>query len=232
MSEQKYAFLKASEVDVIKNKMAELRSDHNTQFGVVVDLETFGKKSNCMVFNLGGHVFSFDPRKMDEIPLGELDISKNYHLTINDQGKHGREIEDQTWEWWCKPENQGAMQEIMKLPSTPFVEGVRDFDTWLTAVKKTLKCRVWYRGQDFDHPILESMFKDVGRSKEFVRGSAPRDVRSYIDAATGGNTGFIPGYEPVTELHTALGDCINDIRQMQMAWCLINNVDMDFVKAY
>ena len=228
-----YSFYNQSEINEILEAIAKKKEEMGVQYGVAVDCETYGKNPNCVVFNLAAHVFTFDPRLMDQIPLDGLPISKNYRFSVSEQTELGRKIEDDTWEWWCSPDRREAYEEIAKIKRVNFVEGMIDFNDWLKEIKDKLKCRVYYRGQDFDYPIVKSLLETAGMKQEFVRGDAPRDTRSYIDAKVDGNTGFIPGNKPNTELHTALGDVVNDIRQLQLAWCLSNNVDLsDFVKIY
>lgn len=225
-----YTFYNATEVAEIIEAIKKQKELIGTQYGIAVDCETFGKKENCVVFNLAAHVFTFDPREMDSIPLHGLPISKNYRFGLGDQTDRGRKIEDETWEWWCDPDRREAFEAIGKLEKVDFIKGMYDFDEWLTTLKKSLNCRVYYRGQDFDYPIVKSLLETCGIPQRFIRGDAPRDTRSYIDAKIDGRTGFLPGNKPNTELHTALGDVINDIRQMQLAWCLSNNVEMDFCR--
>ena len=223
-----YSFYTQEEIQSILEAIAKKKEEQTTQYGIVVDCETFGKNPNSVVFNLAGHVFSFDPSLMNEIPLDGLPIYKNYRFDVGEQTDLNRKIENETWEWWCTPERREAFEAIGKLPCTPFVEGMVEFNDWITRLKKNLNCRVYYRGMDFDGPIVKSLLESASIPQRFVRGDASRDIRSYIDAKLDGRTGFVPGNKPSTELHTALGDCINDIRQLQLTWCLTNNKLPDF----
>lgn len=226
-----YQFYTAGEVDKIREAIAKMKDDRKApQYGLVIDVETLGKTADCVVINLAGHAFSFDPREMDNIPLHNLPISKNYRFGIQEQTNRGRVIDDETFEWWCSNDRRAAWAEIEKIDKTNFVESVHDFYNWVKVMKNDLKCRIYYRGMDFDGPIIKSLFQNVGIENKFVRGDASRDIRSYIDAKIDGVSGFMPGNSPSIELHTALGDCINDIRQMQLAWCLSNNIELDFCK--
>ena len=224
-----YKFYSPEEINKIKQSINMVEIDNSSKFGIVIDCETLGITPNAVVFNLAGHVFSFDPRSMGSIPLDGLDFYKNYRFPINPQTSIGRTIDENAWEFWCNQNQSKALTKIMSLPRSDFKESIKEFHDWLYAVKTKLKCRTWYRGQDFDHPILKSLFESVGITYQYIRGDAPRDIRSYIDAKLDGVTGFVPGDTSSTELHTALGDCINDIRQMQLCWCLTNSVNLESV---
>lgn len=226
-----YKFYLHKEVQEISQEILKRKREQtDPQYGLVIDVETMGKTADCVVINLAGHVFSFDPREMNNIPLGDQPISKNFRFGLQEQTKRGRIIDDETFEWWCSNDRRAAWAELEKLPKTDFVPSIHEFYDWMTYMKTNLKCRVYFRGMDFDGPIIKSLFQNVGIENKFVRGDASRDIRSYIDAKIDGVSGFLPGNKPSTELHTALGDCINDIRQMQLAWCISNNINMDFVK--
>lgn len=224
-----YQFYTAGEVDRIREAIAKMQDEREVpQYGIVIDVETMGKTADCVVINLAAHAFSFDPREMENIPLKGLDICKNFRFGLQEQTQRGRVIDDDTFEWWCSDNRRAAWNELEKLPKSEFIKSIHEFYDWLTRLKQVLKARVYFRGMDFDGPILKSLFQNVGIENKFVRGDASRDIRSYIDAKIDGVTGFLPGNKPSTELHTALGDCINDIRQMQLAWCLSNNINLDF----
>lgn len=212
-----YTYYTREQLLEMYNKLRD--SDKHLEYGIVVDVETLGKGPKTVVKNIAGHIFTFDPKDMGKV-LNSPDRVPfmNLRLRMIAQVELGRTVDQETIQWWEAPERREANLAIEALPMVDFKEGMKEFNDWLVEAKQSLKARVWYRGQDFDYPIYNSLLEDAGIKYKWIRGDAPRDVRSYIDAKLNSITGYAPKVDDDVILHTALGDCINDIRQMQFAY--------------
>lgn len=74
------------------------------------------------------------------------------------------------------------------------------------------------RGTDFDPPILVSLFEDFSLPVPWKYNQV-RDVRTYIDALSGGSKGYLDEWQKPDWFvpHHSLHDCIRDAEQMQLA---------------
>lgn len=188
---------------------------------IVIDLESRAKCKNAAVFNIAGILASFDAGLHTDFDKLGVPDHFDYRLDMVKQFSLGRVEDKDTVEFWNAPERAEALAHITKMPLIDFVEGMKLVHAWITEIKSKVKCRVFYRGMDFDGPILESLFKDAGIENVWKRGDAARDIRSYLDAKLDGFTGYVPGEDrESTEYvaHTALADCLLDVRRIQFAY--------------
>lgn len=191
---------------------------------IVIDVETLGKANTSIVFNLAALFFSLDPNAQPGVEELFPNNAIQFRFDPLEQIALGRTTDLSTLEFWRSEKQKAAMAEIQTLSITPLREGMEELRQWVEGFKELYNCRVYYRGTDFDRPILDSLYESAGVKVEWKRGDAPRDIRTYIDAKLDLHYGYIYGI-PKSEReisHTALGDCYNDARQMQIAYLMSN----------
>lgn len=209
-------------LESVRKAVKEQIENKHYETAIIIDLETLGKTNDAVVFNLAALFFSLNPDKQELLEKEEPNNSLNLRFDVLEQISLGNKLDFSTVEFWNNSKNKLALETITKLPLNDFKESMEELNKWVRNLKVKYGCRVYHRGMDFDGPILENLYKAAGIKKEWVRGDAARDIRSYIDALLKTNTGYVPGIsKDLTELtHTALGDCYNDARAMQIAYKL------------
>lgn len=160
---------------------------------VMVDLETLGTGTDCVVVSLGACTMDFKTQKIE---------STFYMiLEIQDQLDKGRIIQADTLKWWFRQENaaQKVFHEKAKSPENV----LNTFAGWLKAVSPNSKeLKVWGNGATFDISIMESMFKTYNIKTPWPY-SGVMDLRTFRR--------FIANNEKVPNLgtkHNAVDDAI------------------------
>lgn len=148
------------------------------------DVETLGTGPNAVVVSAAFLVFDFNERKtFDEYVNDALYIKFN----IKEQKEKGREICPDTLEWWKKQDPVVRAELMPSAKDVSIEEGVRQILEYLAArgVHSGVDKHVhrFCRGQDFDIPILNSLFKMVGKTLPGAFWNS-KDIRTFISAAT------------------------------------------------
>lgn len=185
---------------------------------VVLDTETLAKDKRSLVVTLSAVRFN---RSDNGIPIvvedGQLLYSgKNMldlKLNVAEQLLAGRTVDPLTVDWWNR-QNHKARLQLVERPDLQMKAKEA-----LTMLAEFIDgAQVYCRGTDFDPPILASLYADFGMEVPW-RYNEVRDVRTYIDALSGGTKGYLSGWEKPAWFvaHNSLHDCLRDALQMQKA---------------
>lgn len=183
---------------------------------VVFDLETASMAKRALVFTLSAVRFNKRDREVGvSINNGKLDTTgaNVLHLKLNvtEQILAGRLIDPDTISWWNKQPPE-AREELICGKNTSVKDGLILFADFVRGAQ------VFCRGTDFDPPIVSTLFADFDVKLPW-KYNQPRDVRTYIDALSGGTDGYLSEWKKGDWFisHHSLHDCIRDAEQMQMA---------------
>ncbi|MCX0428022.1 3'-5' exonuclease [Aeromonas veronii] len=181
---------------------------------VVVDTETLATDKRALVLTLSAVRFN---RYAAELGLsfdnGEpfMDGETTLHLKLNvtEQLLAGRTVDPGTVKWW-NGRGDAARASIINGHSVSTREALALFSGFVQGAQ------MFARGTDFDPPILASLFEDFGLPVPW-RFNQVRDVRTYIDALSGGTKGYLENWQAPDWFvsHNSLHDCIRDAMQMQ-----------------
>lgn len=184
---------------------------------VVIDTETLDTQSSAVVltvsavrFNRYGHGLNIEFESDGSLkPEGPDQL--HVMLNVTEQLIHGRTVSASTIKWW-REQSQEAQESVMH-GETFNVDDVMDLLTEFIG-----DAQVYCRGTDFDPPILASLYRMVGQKAPWKYNQV-RDVRTYIDARSGGTKGYLDEWIKPEWLiaHNSLHDCIRDALQMQQA---------------
>ncbi|MGL4223867.1 MAG: 3'-5' exoribonuclease domain-containing protein [Vibrio sp.] len=174
----------------------------------VFDTETTGVSNNCIILTLSA--VKLDRFKV--IPGGDRfyqDNSFNRVLSIPEQILKGRIVEASCIEQFWLKQPKSAIDSAFFAPASPVKQALEDFFEF------TKGTQLYCRGTDFDPPKLASLCSDFG-VKMPVKYNQFRDVRTYIDALTTHNYGYIKDWKSPEWLtpHISLDDCWRDAMQM------------------
>lgn len=192
---------------------------------IVIDIETLSTKPNAVILSV-----ACVPFVLEEHTYFKDLLNKGIYIKFNasDQiKKYKRDVDKKTIDWW-KTQPQEVFDAEVK-PSKRDVDSI----TGLTVLNKfvssidgfnTKKSYVWSRGNNFDFPILESLYDDVGIGLPYNTWNI-RDIRTAIDILYGtdngkytlrfGNEGFIN--------HNPLHDAAMDAARLnELFWIAVN----------
>lgn len=164
----------------------------------MVDLETAAVSSNAVILTLGAvHFDPFSDKILDEL---------YFKIDLDDQDKLGREIDDNTIEWWAK-QDSAVMEEAFG------TEGRISVDAAVNAFHKfAWGCDMfWAHGSCFDITILEHFYRQLERTPPWQYWQV-RDTRTLFDLAD-------PEMEKsATQQHNALFDAIRQAKGVQTVY--------------
>lgn len=196
--------------------MGDKNMDNEVSFDTaVVDTETLAMDDNAVVLTLSGVVFNRHQQDLlyllDEAPATNGIGFRSFHLELNvtEQILAGRTIDPGTVAWWNR-QDKAAINSIMHAHGMLFNDAACVISDELDGVQ------VFFRGTDFDPPKIASLFRMVGKKAPW-KYNAVRDVRTYIDALTGGTKGYLTDWKDPEWFigHNSLHDCFRDAMQMQ-----------------
>ena len=161
---------------------------------VMVDLETMAVSPRSVVLTLGA--VQFNPFT-DEI-YKELYM----RIDLDDQDKLGREIDQNTLDWWAK-QDPAVMEEAFSADNrVKLVDAIDQFHKFAWGCDK-----IWSHGAVFDIIIIEDIYRQLNKPIpwEFWRC---RDTRTLFDLAD-------PEMPKSVEQHNALFDAVRQARGVQ-----------------
>lgn len=132
----------------------------------MLDGETLAVCPNAVLRNLALAPFTLSTAETKESLRAK---TLSIWISGEDQLKHGREIDEDTWNWWNKNyarAHQGHPDEIYAahiLGDHPDDMSVEDACQTIAAYMNDIKADglIFSRGSNFDFPILESLFKNA-----------------------------------------------------------------------
>ncbi len=178
---------------------------------VIIDLETGSMTPDAVIFTIGA--VRFNPDSVLPPTVEELRSTGLYmYVKVPKQLTMGRITDTDTVDIWWPNQSSVAQAEKDKAHSDEAVE----LNVALQVLEEyvTPDDRVYARGQEFEREILTSAYKMVN-GRFFRRFNKIFDVRSWIEAYTGSNSGIYPltGDLGLTA-HVAIDDCIRDALEM------------------
>lgn len=214
MSDENVVEVDISELDTSDGPVTVSFVDENNT--VVIDTETLDTQSTAVVLTISAIRFNrhgdgmgigIEGGKLQEQGPHQLHVMVN----VTEQLIHGRSVSASTAKWW-REQSQDAKNSVINGDTMPVAE-VMDLLTDFIG-----DSQVYCRGTDFDPPILQSLYRMVGKKAPWKYNQV-RDVRTYIDALSGGTKGYLEEWDQPEWLipHHSLHDCIRDAMQMQQA---------------
>lgn len=131
---------------------------------VSIDLETLGTKPNSPVLSIGATAYNLES--------GIFAVFEAF-FDLDEQFKLGRVPSHDTFLWWLQQSEEARMDVVgRKFKSVETIEAA--FNDWWASVAATVKPDSMYvssNGNDFDLPILDTLFKDpiFNKGKNFRR---------------------------------------------------------------
>lgn len=156
---------------------------------LLLDIETLGTDPNAVVLSIACVPFVLEVHTY----FGELVPAGFYvKLDVQEQIKtHHRSIEDGVMKWWKKQPKD--VFDAMVRPSSEDMsikEGLTLLNKFVSGIKSYHfnKSYVWSRGNNFDFPILKSLYQAAGIGLPYNDWRV-RDVRTAIDIMAGTDNG-------------------------------------------
>lgn len=179
----------------------------------VFDTETCGTENGCIILTLSA--VKFDRKAGYKLldPEFRKQNSFNRVLSIPEQILAGRTVEQSCIQEFWKKQPKNAIEAAFFADSSPVKDSLNDFFKFVEGTQ------VFCRGTDFDPPKLSSLCRDF-KVKMPIKYNAFRDVRTYIDALMGTDTGYLIDWETPDWItpHISLDDCWRDALQMIAAF--------------
>ncbi|EIF2256591.1 3'-5' exoribonuclease [Vibrio cholerae] len=173
----------------------------------VFDTETTGTDNKCIILTLSAVKFDRFNAFHDSAELKNYSFHRT--LSVPEQILKGRIIEASCIEQFWLKQPQNVIDEAFFASATPVKQALEEFFDFIKGTQ------LYCRGTDFDPPKLASLCNDFGVQMP-IKYNKFRDVRTYIDAFTMGDDGYIPDWETPNWItpHISVDDCWRDALQM------------------
>lgn len=192
---------------------------------LLFDLETLGIKERETVIATVACV----PFYLEELNTFEELKSRAFFAKVDcsQQIKNGSCIDPSTMQWWSEqPEDVRKMTIIPHESDLSVEEAFANMADFITnQTKYSFKeSFIWSRGTAFDFPKIEYRYDAIRRQvKTPINFWKVRDVRTYIDTLTGGNSGiytndFLNEVKVKMRKHYSLDDAVFDALTMQQLY--------------
>ncbi|WP_426763293.1 3'-5' exonuclease [Hafnia paralvei] len=190
---------------------------------IVIDIETMDVRHSALILSIGA--FAFDIANIEKTRSSILEVSLDLDVaeyspytfyalvdTFN-QLMSGRSVGKDTQFWW-KSQGEDA-HEALAGERHSLSTQLLNLSSWIAQHNDA---QIYFRGTDFDGAILEHAYRQCGMNCPW-KYNGKRDVRTYIDALTGSQKGYIVDHQPCFLMikHHALHDAMNDAEQMTIA---------------
>ena len=116
----------------------------------MIDIETLATTPEAVVLSVGG--VKFNPYNNEE-PHAHLE----FKLDIDEQTTLGRDVDENTLEWWSKQPEHIRDKAFSDEGRTNLTEFTKTLNKWLVGCEQ-----IWCQGPQFDMVILEDFFRDFG----------------------------------------------------------------------
>lgn len=166
---------------------------------VTLDIETLSTEPNAVILTVG--VCKFDP-------FTQTPSQADFYLRLNvdEQVALGRDINDGTIEWWgTQPADvrDEALSDDNRVTLDDFTNQLNKF---LVGTRE-----IWCQGPVFDIPILESLYKQLGKP-------VPWQYWQIRDSRTLFGVHGDPRVKGKAGLHNALEDCKSQAGAVQQVY--------------
>lgn len=162
---------------------------------LMLDLETLGVGSDCVVLSIGACFF--DPE------INQIGSKFDCFLKVQEQLDIGRKIDYSTLQWWIKQDVKA--KTIFSKEGTP-VKMALDILSKFMEENKQGKLHIWGNGSNFDIGILDSLYKDFGVKIPWSHTNI-MDFRTYRRFVANGRK--IEKSDRIGVHHDALSDAIS-----------------------
>lgn len=166
---------------------------------VMLDLETLGKSSGCIILSIGAVMFD---------PYSNHYGEKFYANILQESCRNYGLFEDaSTVAWWSMQDEKS--KQVLLPDQKPLDIAIYQFVEWFT---RNGGERIWSQGASFDIPIIEAAFRAVKIVPPWQYWNV-RDTRTLYDFC-----GFDPSIiKREGVYHYAPDDCTHQIRCVQTA---------------
>jgi hypothetical protein len=181
---------------------------------VMLDLETYGVRPGSIVRSIGAVEFEIDGTTGDR-----------FYRNIEQRSCEvaGLTIDPETKAWWAT--QPGDVQALLKKDPRPLREVAADFWHWFRGVGGD-RVRMWSHGASFDGPIWQAAVEAAGGAVPWAHWNT-RDTRTLYDIALFD----VRDMERDSKAHSALDDCLFQIKCVAAAYQRINLKGSDYLKA-
>ena len=174
---------------------------------VMIDLETFGTRSNSVIVSIGA--VEFDPYSMD--------LGRTFHdaIDIKSALNHGLKMDASTLLWWLEQSDEARKALVSK------ARAASSMGSTLIAFRTFLPpdALVWGNGADFDLALLQQAYEACSMEKPWKYNASRcyRTMRSEF--------GIEMDYVKPTLAHDALADAIAQAKTLQNIFARLNPKD-------
>ena len=166
---------------------------------VMIDLETFGTRTNSVIVSIGA--VQFDPYSQAR--------GETFHEAIDVKSAvgHGMKIDPSTVLWWLEQSDDARAKLVNKVKSaSSLATALGAFRSFLQRIPDV---RVWGNGADFDLALLQQAYESIGQEKPWKYNASRcyRTLRSEF--------GIEEDYVAPLVAHDALEDAIAQARTAQ-----------------
>lgn len=160
----------------------------------MVDLETLGTRSGCVILSVGAVFFS----ATEPEPLGP-----EFHTCINVESSvaAGLFVDPDTAAWWAQrePAAKAGVAAAYTKKSPSLVKACEKFAAFLSKEAPASSLQMWGNGSDFDNVILLEAMRLAGVSApwKFYNHRCYRTLKNLVKG---------PKYSQIGALHNALDD--------------------------
>lgn len=163
---------------------------------VMIDLETFGTRSNSVIVTIGA--VQFDPHSNR---IGDV-----FHYAIDPKSAmlHGMKMDASTIFWWLEQAEAARSALVAKAKAASSLGSTLGaFRSYLHGIEQACGAVfVWGNGADFDLALLQQAYESVGQEKPWKYNASRcfRTLRSEFGVDT--------DYVKPTVAHDALADAV------------------------
>lgn len=182
----------------------------NSQWMMMLDLETMGTGQNSAIIEIGAVVFSLNPEMIQQVFQARISLQSCLAA--------GLEVDDSTLRWWLQQEPEARTRVLEADDVISLQSALRWFYDWYTerASEQKEPLSLWARGTDFDVALLKNAFARCGMQPPFKYNQG-MDLRTILRTAEALGLQDEP-YPGVATPHVDVDDCKIQIWQLQRAW--------------
>lgn len=176
---------------------------------VMVDIETLGTDTDCVVLSIGAVRFRMGVR--DSVQTIN-DTRRSFYARLDDvsQGQHLRSTSPDTLDWWHK--QTAKARQVLDDEGEPVPDVLKRFTRFCKGAK-----RIWGNGNMFDNAILRSLYDDYDQDYpvEYWKDLDMRTLTWLWNFLTNWKSkGKRPSFT-LGEEHNALDDAKRQVLQVQ-----------------
>ena len=193
------------------------RKMENTNFEVMIDIETLSTKTNSQILSIAAIKFNRDDRRNK---IKELKDLETFYVVIDQKSCENldMDIDESTVKWW-KRQSKEAQEAVFsdKVSKISIFDAMKQFSTFIKGAQY-----IWAQGISFDCVILEHAFH-VTKIPCTWKFWTLRDTRTFFDVANVNLKNFSN-----EKKHDALYDCY---AQLQALFEAFNNINSGEIKS-